>query len=360
MDCAQTEWLGDKEYLQQFNRKVAQQRIPLSGSIDLTHRCNLKCVHCYLGNKEIINGKHEKELSTAQWISLIDQITEAGCLDLLITGGEPLLRKDFGAIYRHAKTNGLLVTVFTNGTLITDSILEIFNDLPPHAIEISLYGATADTYEEITGIKGSFGKCIKGIQKLLDNQINLKLKTILMTLNNHEFYDIENMAKEYGVKFRFDAAIFPCFDGNKKPISLRVDPKEVVEKEFSDDDKLQQWKNYFERMKGVPVSDLLYHCGAGQTSFYIDTYGNLQPCLMVTNLQYNLLNGRFMEGWQNIIPRIREKKAGDTYSCNKCEKMTLCSFCPAFSMLEKGAEDIYSEYLCALGKFRFQAIEDAN
>ena len=129
MDCAQTEWLSDKEYLRQFGKKVTEQRIPLSGSIDLTHRCNLRCIHCYLGNKEVINGKREEELSTTQWISIIDQITDAGCLYLLITGGEPLLRKDFGAIYRHAKTKGLMVTVFTNGTLITDDLLDLFSKI---------------------------------------------------------------------------------------------------------------------------------------------------------------------------------------------------------------------------------------
>ncbi len=135
----------------------------------------------------------------------------------------------------HAKTNGLLVTVFTNGTLITDEIIQLFKDLPPQSVEISLYGATAPTYEKITGIKGSYKQCRNGIKNLLDHNINVKLKTILMTLNLHEFYDIENIAKNYGVNFRFDPAIFPCFNGNKAPVLLRVDPEEVVEKEFSNE-----------------------------------------------------------------------------------------------------------------------------
>ncbi len=249
----------------------------------------MRCVHCYLGGEKVINGKNVRELSTAKWISIIDQITEVGCLYLLITGGEPLLRKDFGKIYSHAKKKGLLVTVFTNATLVTDEIIKLFQDLPPKAVEISLYGATAPTYEKITGVKGSYKRCCDGIEKLLDNDINVKLKTILMSLNRHEFYDIENIAKNYGVKFRFDPAIFPCFDGNKAPVSLRVDPEEVVKKEFSDDDRSKQWKKYFDRMKGVVISDSLYTCGTGLTNFHINAYGNLQPCLMVTSLRYNLL-----------------------------------------------------------------------
>ncbi|MBW1897011.1 MAG: radical SAM protein, partial [Deltaproteobacteria bacterium] len=156
MECAQTGWLDNKEYLQRLRRKVTQERIPLSGSIDVTHRCNLRCVHCYLGEKQSHWEKRGKELSTAQWISIIDEITEAGCLHLLISGGEPLTRRDFAEIYSHARTNGLLVTVFTNGTLITDRVLELFRDLPPRIVEISLYGATAATYERVTRVKGSY------------------------------------------------------------------------------------------------------------------------------------------------------------------------------------------------------------
>jgi MoaA/NifB/PqqE/SkfB family radical SAM enzyme len=335
MECAQTDWLSNKEYLQQFNRKVAEQRIPLSGSIELTHRCNLRCAHCYIGNQACVRGNGKQEL---------------------ITGGEPLLRKDFKEIYCHAKTKGLLVTVFTNGTMVTEKILELFQDLPPRAVEISLYGATAQTYEKITGIKGSFERCLKGIQSLLDHRINLKLKTILMTLNRHEFYDIETMAEEYGVKFRFDAAIFPSLNGDKTPLGLRVSPEEVIEKEFSNGDRSREWKDFFERMQGFSLPERLYNCGTGLTSFHIDPYGHLQPCLMVANLRHDLLEGSFVEGWRDVIPRVRERKAGAAYSCNTCDKMTLCSFCPGFFELENGAEEILSEYLCALGQCRFEAI----
>jgi radical SAM protein with 4Fe4S-binding SPASM domain len=240
--------------------------------------------------------------------------------------------------------------------MVTEKILELFQDLPPRAVEISLYGATAQTYEKITGIKGSFERCLKGIQSLLDHRINLKLKTILMTLNRHEFYDIETMAEEYGVKFRFDAAIFPSLNGDKTPLGLRVSPEEVIEKEFSNGDRSREWKDFFERMQGFSLPERLYNCGTGLTSFHIDPYGHLQPCLMVANLRHDLLEGSFVEGWRDVIPRVRERKAGAAYSCNTCDKMTLCSFCPGFFELENGAEEILSEYLCALGQCRFEAI----
>ncbi len=358
MDCSQTTWLSNKEYLKQFNKKVAQQRIPLSGSIDLTHRCNVRCVHCYLGDKTSTGKSVGKELSTAQWTNIIDDITDAGCLYLLITGGEPLLRNDFADIYSRAKTNGLLVTVFTNGTLITDRILDVFEDLPPYVVEITLYGATAPTYERITGVEGSYERCLRGIQTLLDHHVNVKLKTVLMTYNSHEFYDMENTAKTYGVKFRFDAAIFPCFNGDRTPIGLRVSPEEAVEKEFSDDDRAQRWKDLFERMTELPVSDKLYTCGSGATTFHIDPYGSLKPCLMVNSLKYDLLGGSFLTGWQDVMLGIREKEASAGFFCNQCEQRLFCGLCPGFFETENGAEEVCSEYLCAMGEHRLRALRN--
>jgi len=358
MVYAENTWLSNEEYLMEFNKKSAQLRIPLSGSLALTHRCNLSCVHCYI--RDHSNNMLHKEMSAKKILSLIDEITEAGCLHFLITGGDPLLREDFSEIYSRAKRNGLLVTVFTNGTLITDRILELFENLPPRAVEISLYGATASTYEKITGVPGSYEKCVNGIRLLLDHKIYLRLKTVLMTYNNQEFYEIENMAKDYGVKFRFDAAIFPRFNGDKSALSLRVSPQEAIEKEFSDEYRARQWEKYFKRTQGQLLSNNLYNCGAGVTCFHIDPYGNLQPCLMTTNIKYNLLKSSFLTGWRNIVSGISDKKAGKTFSCNQCEKLHLCGVCPAFFELENGSEYILSEYLCALGNYRFQLIHNEN
>ena len=350
MKCSQTTWLSNAEYLQEFQKKIAQQRIPLSGSLDLTHRCNLRCVHCYLSP----NNNAREELRTEQWHAILDEITAAGCLNLLITGGEPLVRKDFAELYSHAKTNGMLVTVFTNGTLITERILELFQELPPYEVEISLYGATAVTYETITGFKGSYQRCIQGIQHLLDRQINLRLKTILMTLNRHEFDAIGNMAKAYGVKFRFDAAIFPCMNGDPRPLGLRVPPEEVVDKEFSDLKRVGEWQDFFDKFQHVPVTDDLYQCGAGRIMFHIDSYGNLSPCVMVNTIKYDLRNGSFLTGWNEIIPRIRKKTVTTSAVCGQCEQKLFCGYCPGFFALENGAENVHSSYLCAIGQGRFQ------
>ena len=356
LGCAETAWPSNEEFLKRFNETVFDSRIPVAGGIDLTHRCNLRCIHCY-------HGKHpehvlEKEMTTKEILTIIDEITDAGCLYFLITGGEPLLKKDFPEIYRHAKGNGLIITLFTNGTLINDRVIELLSEFPPFEVEISLYGATALTYEKITQVPGSYGKCLHGIRKLLDNKIHLRLKTILMSVNRHEFFNIKRMSEDYGVKFRFDAAIFPRFNGDKTPLTLRVPPEEAIEKEFSDKENVRQWEKFHKRMHGRKLYDTMYHCGAGRASFHLDPYGNLSPCLMTTDIRYNIKNNQFMAGWENNLSIIHDKKAeGDILGCNECEKIHMCGFCPALFSLENGHEDMRSEYICSLGNERFKKLQ---
>jgi radical SAM protein with 4Fe4S-binding SPASM domain len=351
---------GAQVFLHQFIKRVTEERIPLSGTIDLTYRCNLRCIHCYLdpnGNK---NGNNHQEMDTSQVMNILDEITSAGCLYLLMTGGEPLLRRDFPEIYQHAKELGLLVTVFTNGTLISQKTLDLFEDMPPKAIEISLYGATAETYEGITGVSGSYERCMEGIHKLLYCGQKLRLKTILMTANQHEFYEMEKMARDFGVPFRFDAAIFPRFNGDRSPIELRVSPEDAIEKEFSEPERSHEWKEYYDHFRTIPSSNYVYECGAGLTYFHIDAYGNLQPCLMSINHKIPILGGRFLSGWQNELPGIREIKMKADQSCYDCPKRILCGYCPPFFELENASETSNSEFLCSMGQLRYEKLQSMS
>jgi radical SAM protein with 4Fe4S-binding SPASM domain len=355
MICSTTGWLTNEEYLTRLNEVAVTERIPLSGSIELTQKCNLRCIHCYYDRNT--GSRKRKEINTKEICSLLDDITEAGCLYFLMTGGEPLLRSDFLEIYRYAKERGLIITLFSNGTLINEQIVDLFQELPPYEVEISLYGATASTYEKVTGIPGSFRKCFDAIELLVKKDIHLRLKTILMNVNSHEFFDIRKIAKDLGVKFRFDAAIFPCFNGDRSPLDYRVSPQEAVAKEFLDEENISDWKRFFKRMKGYKLPDSMYHCGAGRASFHIDAFGNLSPCLMTNTISYDIVKSNFLEGWQKGIFGISELKAfGDIKDCGQCEKIHLCGYCPAFFALENGNESIRSDYVCTMGNERYQKI----
>jgi radical SAM protein with 4Fe4S-binding SPASM domain len=223
-------------------------------------------------------------------------------------------------------------------------------------VEISIYGATAPTYEKITRVPGSYKRCFDGIGRLLDRNIKVNLKTILMTINRHELDDMENIARKFGVRFRFDAAISPRIDGDKTPLSLRVSPEEAIEKEFSDSKSLQSWKKFYEKFRSCRLGNALYPCGAGVTGFHIDPYGYIQPCMTTLNIKCNISEVGFMAGWEDITQRISNKKAGADFTCRRCDKINLCGYCPDFFRLENGAEDICSEYLCKMGNLRFEYI----
>ena len=353
MECASS--LSRLEYLKYFNAQLELNRVPVSGSLELTKRCNLRCAHCYVGSARTASSDARPEMKTDKVLALLDDIRDAGCLSLLITGGEPLLRPDFLKIYERAKENGMLVTLFTNGTLVKDRILDLFSDLPPRSVEISLYGATAHTYEAVTGVPGSYAKCIRGVEGLLDRGIEVGLKTVLMSLNRHEFFEIEKIAKQYGTSFRFDSDIFPRFDGDRTPVTLRVPVEDAIGFEMSAPERLDGWSKFLDSNNKFRLSDRLYCCGSGVTNFHIDAQGHLFPCLMISEVCFDLLSGSFDEGWESMT-RLHEKKTAPANRCVGCDKIALCGYCPAFFMLETGDENRASEYLCTSGMARYNAI----
>ncbi|MBP7867860.1 MAG: radical SAM protein [Acidobacteria bacterium] len=358
MDCLDVERSGIKAYWRGFLDRAIKQKIPLSGALELTRRCNLRCAHCYLGHGASRLVHPGEELGTDRWLSLIDEMTAAGCLTLLLTGGEPLLREDFTSIYRRARENGLLVVVFTNGTLVTEDLLRLFQKFPPVEVEVSLYGASATTFDRVTGMPGSYEQCMRGIKALLSNGIRVNLKTILMTLNHHELVDMENMARELGVGFRFDSAITPCLNGDDSPLELRVTPEEIVAREMEDTSRRERWRKHYEKCKDITLGNRLYGCSAGYTSFYVDASGRIQPCQMTGDLGFDLFDGSFLEGWKKITERIGDLKAEADFACRDCKTINLCGYCPAFFRLETGRADIRSEFLCRIGELRLSYIRE--
>jgi len=345
--------------MRRFRDRVAERRVPLSGSLELTSRCNLKCVHCYLGSQEEQWRKRSQEMSTERVIGLIDEIADAGCLYLLITGGDPMIHGDFAEIYRHACRRGLLVTVFCDGILVDAAVLELFREYPPRSVEVSLYGATAETYEAVTRVRGSFGRALRGIGRLREAGVPLGLKTVLMTVNRHEVAAMRRMARDWDVPFRIDSAIFPCLpvdDGS--PLDLRVAPQEAVELELGgDEQRLDEWVRYLDERKDLSYGPGLYRCGAGVNSFHLDPFGFAQPCLMTTQHRHSLDGRSFESLWGRELVQLRSARPGPDYACNSCEMHLACTGCPAFNYQENGREDARSEYVCETTRERWQAIQ---
>ncbi len=342
-----------------MHKESAAARTPLSGSIEVTRRCPLRCVHCY-NNLPAHDKVRSRELTYEEHCRILDELAEAGCLWLLYTGGEIFLRTDFLGIYAYAKKKGLLITLFTNGVLINREIADCLAEWPPFMIEITLYGQTRQTYERVTGVSGSYERCLAGIELLRERALPLRLKTVVLTINKHELEGMRSFAKGLGLEFRFDAMVNARLDQSPGPLAVRVQPEEAIELDLADHRVVTQWKTFATRFKG-PVHgpgnwDNLFHCGAGVSSFSIDPYGDLQACGFCAGDGWNLRLGRFREGWENTIKQARSKKITRVTRCTRCEIKALCGMCPAMGELENGDPEEPVEYLCHTAHLRTKAL----
>ena len=354
MDCMQIPKISYGEFSHFIHKDASKKRIPIGGGFEPTFRCNLKCVHCY-ATKGLKSTR--QELSLQEICKVFDEISNEGCLWLLITGGEPLIRNDFLDIYTNAKKRGFIVSLFTNGTLVNTDIVDCLRKWRPFNIEITLYGATKKTYESITRIPGSFEKCIQGIDLLLKENLPLRLKSIIMTLNRHEIDELRYFSKSHGMPFLFDPILSRALNGSKSPCKYRLTPKQIVELDVADPERFKSWKEYLADFRGKPSSDKLYICGAGETSFFINPYGELQLCVLSRSPSYDLRQGAFPDGWYSFFGEIRNKsKVRRNFRCRNCELISLCGQCPGWSYLEYGNWDTPVEYLCQVAHLRAEAI----
>jgi len=345
----------------EFHQRVATRRVPLSGSIELTHRCNLTCAHCYNN----LCGDHRQarrnELSYEEHCRILDEITAAGCLWLLFTGGEIFIRPDFLDIYAYAKHKGLLITLFTNATLITPAIADFLTERRPFSIEISLYGRTRETHERITGAPGSYQRALRGIRLLSERGLPLTIKTMAITPNKHEIREMKQfVATELGQEFKFDAMINPRIDCSQGPLAVRLRPEEVVALDLQDPGRITEWTRFCEHFHGPPQDrgsrDALFDCGAGVQSFAINPAGRLSNCLMWTRTTYNLREGSFQEGWETFLTTVLEQKSRRRTKCSACQIKAMCGMCPANGVLECLDPETPVDFLCRVAHLRAYAL----
>jgi len=274
------------------------ERYPLSCQWELTCRCNLRCVMCYT---DCFNRpeKVRNELPTDDILRIMDEIADAGCIELALTGGEPFARPDFFEIYDHAKARGFLVTLFTNGTLITEAIADRLAALPPHLIEISLHGLTEQTFELVTQGHGSYERCLKAIGLLRERTLPLLLKTTAMTVNKDEVLAIKRYVNglqegAYTVGYKLGENMRPTLAGSDEPGLLGLSEEELADINRQDS---QLWAEAC-RQATQPALP----CRSGEQRFHIDAYGQLQLCSGNRTQSYDLRQGSFVEGFYHYLP----------------------------------------------------------
>jgi len=334
-------------------REGSSKRLALFGDIEVTPYCNMKCVHCYIANCHW----DDQIMSFPEYCRIIDEAVKEGCLSLLFTGGEPFLRNDFLDMYIYAKKKGIRCSIFTNATLITPEIARTLTRYPPVKIEISIYGATAATHDSVTGVRGSYEDCLRGIELLVKQGINPTLKTIVMTLNMKEIWEMKKLAADLGLQFRFDPVIHPQLDGSRNPCKFRISPEDVIALDKADPDRAKSFTEFYQLFSGKNVHrDNVYVCGAGNLKFYIDAFGRMQTCGICKKPSYDLRQGTFHEGWHDFLPRVYEQKLQQPSTCRICKYRLICHICPGQMLLEYGdLEERPIEYLCEIARLREEA-----
>lgn len=342
------EEISYKNFSENFDEHLKSRR-PLSGQIELTYECGLNCVHCYCKGYK----KKGKELTTERWKKIIDDISKQGCLWLTITGGDPLLRKDFIEIYSYAFDKGILISVFTNASEISDKVFQLWQKKRPLNVEVTFHSYRPENFEAITQVFGSFKKIKRNIDRLIKLKIPIVLKMVGLRQNKFDVLATKKFIEKLigKKKFKFGSFVFPALDGSKKNCQYRLTPQEILTIEKKDKDMIKQRKEQDEKDEQQKrPNEFLYWCNNWWTSFYINPFGRLQFCHLTKKFSADLKKISFKHGFYEVFPKLLEEKYKTDSRCQNCSSRLKCYRCPARAFLETGNEEGVVDYYCQLAK----------
>jgi len=355
-----------------WGRMKANRRL-IDFDLELTARCNLDCRHCYINVPAGDRKAKAEELSRDEIRGIAGEAVSLGAVWCLLTGGEPLLREDFFEVYLDLKKAGLLLSVFTNATLIGDEHIRFFKKYPPREIEITVYGVTPQVYERVTRKPGSFQAFSRGLDMLRRNEISIRLKAMALRSNAAELPQIAEFCRgrSKGL-FRFDPLLHLRYDRNplrnREIAEERLSPEEIVDLERKDKDRFKSLEDNCDRLI-VPELEhkncsRLFHCAAGVRNFTLGPTGQFRLCASLFHPEcvFDLRKGRLSEAWERLVPKVREMeslKPAYAKKCHICPIINLCIWCPAHAFLETGELDTPVDYFCLVAHARASSLEKA-
>lgn len=302
---------------QEFAHKARRESIPLYATFELTYRCNLRCVHCYLAEQ----NRHE--LSTGEICEIIDQLAAAGTLELCFTGGEALMRPDFYTIAAYARRRQMACSLLSNGTLINESAAEMIKSLHFKDVSISIYGI--ETHDLVTGVPGSFARSYRAVKLLKENSVAVKVKTPVMNINIHELEKLAALCADLAVDFLPNPSLTPKTGGSQEPLRYRLNDREL--KHFIAWQELSGSGNHgFQKV-----------CNAGRCMVSISPHGDVMPCVALRHVVGSLKKERFSQIWHNAdyLKWLRSLTLADFKECFGCRWRETCSLCPAETLAEE-------------------------
>jgi len=310
--------------------KALNLGVPISAQIDLTYRCNERCVHCYLDHDD------HGEMNTAEIKDLLDQMADAGVFYLNLSGGEILMRRDFFEILEHARLRTFCVKLKTNGVLIRKKEAQRLRALGVESIQISVYSHRAEVHDAITKMPGSFRQSIEAARLLRAEGLNVTFANVLMTENAADYQGVRALAAEVGAKATLDPTVTPMMDGDRSVLQLNVDRKKLQEV-FRDAALVGDVEEFCTPPAGVDESALdMLPCSAGHTACYVSPYGDVYPCVQFPLACGNVRQTKFADIWRDSpqLNEVRSITLRDMQSCSQCAHGATCTRCPGLAYLE--------------------------
>lgn len=334
--------------------KGAKQGVPVSGTFELTQRCNFNCELCYVHDCE---GKADP-LSASDWLSLGQQAKAAGTVFLLLTGGEPFLHKDFEEIYIGLVKMGFLVSINTNGSLL-HKYIKLFEEYPPSRINISLYGADRSTYKAFCGVD-AYNKVLSAIKKVADLGISVKFNSLFTPENISDYKKVIDIAKALSIPVKPTTYAYPPVRLGESKCSARFTPEtaaeyiDQIEKYLLDED---YYEKKIEKILSLPKGpdDNKLRCRAGRASFWITADGIMRPCGMMPYPDGKPLTDGFDKAWEDIKAQTQEIRLPT--ECLTCKYAGICSVCAAMCVAENGEFSKVPEYICRMTKRLYDLAE---
>jgi MoaA/NifB/PqqE/SkfB family radical SAM enzyme len=313
--------------LRNVKARALQAAQPLTVHLELTYKCNWRCVFCY-------NPRHSdlKPLEVAEWLGVLDGLRELGTLWVSLTGGEPLAHPRFFDIARGARERSLAVRIFTNGALIDDSTADEIQALRPTAVEMSLHGSTPEVHDRATAQPGSFTAMFAGLERLRKRGVALVLKTPLTHINEHQTEDIIALAEGLSIPLRVDPTITPNDNGDRSPLAYAAS-QAAIQRMFERVRELGQIP-FAEREEGG------LNCGLGRMTMAIDPEGNVYPCLQWRQSSLgNVRTTPLVRLWRESSVRAETAEISRTANDAMIAlggSVSKFPFCPALAMAHTG------------------------
>ncbi len=317
--------------LENLNSKAIQLGIPLGVHLDVTWRCNERCVHCYLDHDDL------GEMSYDEIEDLMTQLAAAGVFFLTISGGEPMLRTDIFPILRRTHELTFNVNLKTTAILIREKEAALIRDLGVETVQVSIYSHRPEVHDAITKVKGSLERSLAAIRFMVSRGLKVTMANVVMKQTRFDYPGVQKLAAEVGAMFTIDPTITPHINGDRSLLALNVS-REDLRDIMNDQTIAGQTEDQFVAVAPGADDDHMDNipCSAGHSACYVSPYGDVYPCVQFPLPSGNVRQQKFIDIWKYSpqLEEVRSIRTRDLPVCSTCAHSSGCTRCPGLAYME--------------------------